>query len=198
MSTSLAEARKQVQDCKACDLWKNATQAVFGEGQFTADLMLVGEQPGNSEDLAGRPFVGPAGKVLDAALVEAEIDRQRVYITNVVKHFSFVQRSKVRIHKRPNAAQVKACRPWLDLELAAIQPKVLVCLGATAAQALIAPNFRITQQRGVLMKSALGIPVAATAHPSSILRMPDHEARRVAHQLLVDDLRKIAASLKAA
>jgi uracil-DNA glycosylase family protein len=198
MSTSLAEARKQVQDCKACDLWKNATQAIFGEGQSTADLMLIGEQPGNSEDLAGRPFVGPAGKVLDAALVEAEIDRQRVYITNVVKHFSFVQRGKVRIHKRPNTAQVRACRPWLDLELAAIQPKVLVCLGATAAQALIAPNFRITQQRGVLMKSALGIPVAATAHPSSILRMPDHEARRVAHQLLVDDLRKIAASLKAA
>ncbi len=198
MSTSLAEARKQVQDCKACDLWKNATQAVFGEGQSTADLMLIGEQPGNSEDLAGRPFVGPAGKVLDAALVEAEIDRQRVYITNVVKHFSFVQRGKVRIHKRPNAAQVKACRPWLDLELAAIQPKVLVCLGATAAQALITPNFRITQQRGVLMKSTLGIPVAATAHPSSILRMPDHEARRVAHQLLVDDLRKIAASLKGA
>jgi uracil-DNA glycosylase len=198
MSTSLAEARKQVQDCKACDLWKNATQAIFGEGQSTADLMLIGEQPGNSEDLAGRPFVGPAGKVLDAALVEAEIDRQRVYITNVVKHFSFVQRGKVRIHKRPNTAQVRACRPWLDLELAAIQPKVLVCLGATAAQALIAPNFRITQQRGILMKSALGIPVAATAHPSSILRMPDHEARRVAHQLLVDDLRKIAASLKAA
>lgn len=192
---SLAEAREAVQACQACDLWRNATQAVFGEGRLTADLMLVGEQPGNSEDLAGRPFVGPAGRVLDAALEEAKIDRQRVYITNAVKHFSFVQRGKARIHKRPNAGQVKACRPWLELEIAEVKPKALICLGATAAQALISPSFRITQQRGILTESAFGIPIAATAHPSSILRMPDPEARRTAHQMLVSDLKQITAAL---
>ncbi len=157
--------------------------------------MLVGEQPGNSEDLAGRPFVGPAGRVLDAALDEAKIDRQRVYITNTVKHFSFVQRGKARIHKRPNAAQVRACRPWLELEIAEVKPRALICLGATAAQALIAPSFRISQQHGKLMDSTWGIPIAATAHPSSILRMPDAEARRTAHQMLVKDLRQIMGAL---
>jgi len=196
MGTSLTEARRAVQHCQNCDLYRKSTQAVFGEGPSSAPLMLIGEQPGNSEDLAGHPFVGPAGRVLDDALREAGIDRSGVYVTNVVKHFSFVQRGKARIHKRPTATEIRACRPWLEIEVAAIHPQVLICLGATAAQALISPHFKITQGRGRLLDSAFGIPIAATAHPSSILRMPDADARHDARRLLAADLRAIAAQVR--
>lgn len=196
MGTSLTEARRAIQQCQNCDLYRKATRAVFGEGPPNAPMMLIGEQPGNSEDLAGRPFVGPAGRVLDEALREAGIDRNVVYVTNVVKHFSFVQRGKARIHKRPNATEIRACRPWLELEVAAIRPQVLICLGATAAQALISPNFKINTSRGRLLDSSFGVPIAATAHPSSILRMPDADARHDARRLLAADLRAIAAQAR--
>jgi uracil-DNA glycosylase len=195
MGSSLAEARRAVQSCQACDLYRKATQAVFGEGRTGASMMLVGEQPGNSEDLAGRPFVGPAGRVLDAALEEAGIAREQVYVTNVVKHFSFVQRGKARIHKRPTASEVRACRPWLEIEIEAVRPSVIVCLGATAAQALISPSFKVSQEHGRARESSLGPLIAATAHPSSILRMPDETARHQARRQLTDDFRRIAAQV---
>src|ERR1700722_14468039 len=145
---SLQETAKAAKDCKACDLWKRGTQTVFGEGRSTAKVMLVGEQPGNQEDLEGKPFVGPAGKLLDAALEEAGIDRMKVYVTNAVKHFKWEPRGKRRIHKKPNMAEIVACRPWLDAEMAAVHPEVILCLGATAAQALLGRDFRVTQHRG--------------------------------------------------
>jgi DNA polymerase len=164
---ALAQAAKT---CRACDIWSRATQTVFGEGNAHAEVILVGEQPGNQEDLAGHPFVGPAGKLLDKALLAAGIARDKVYITNVVKHFNSVQRGKWRIHKKPNAEEIAACRPWLDAEIAIIRPAVIVCLGASAAQALISRDFRVTRQRGELQKSAFGPMITATVHPSSILR----------------------------
>lgn len=190
-NASLDELRKAARNCKNCDLWKLGTQTVFGEGAPNAKIMLVGEQPGNQEDLEGKPFVGPAGKLLDAALAEAGIDRTKVYVTNAVKHFKWEPRGKRRIHKKPNAAEIAACRPWLDAEIAAIKPKVIVCLGATAAQALLDRDFRVTQRRGELLKSPLAPYVMATVHPSSILRAPDEQARHEEMRRFIADLRKI-------
>ncbi len=192
---SLDQLRELASGCKACPLWKRGTQTVFGEGPHHADLMLVGEQPGNDEDLAGHPFVGPAGKLLDRALEEAGIDRKRVYVTNVVKHFKWEPRANRRIHKKPNAMEITACRAWLDAELAAVRPKVLVCLGATAAQALLGKDFRVSRQRGEFVVSPLAHRVTATVHPSSILRAPDDETRHAEQKLFIEDLKKVAQVL---
>src|SRR5207253_4317277 len=163
--------------CRACDLWKRGTQTVFGEGSERAHLMFVGEQPGNEEDLAGHPFVGPAGRLLDKALEEAGIPRKEAYVTNVVKHFKWEPRGKRRIHAKPNSVEIVACVPWLEAELELIKPQVLVCLGATAAQALLGKKFRVTEERGKFVESKLAPFVTATVHPSSILRAPDSETR---------------------
>jgi uracil-DNA glycosylase len=176
---SIEELAEAAKTCRACDIWTRATQTVFGEGSAHAEVMLVGEQPGNQEDLAGRPFVGPAGKLLDKALLAAGIARDKVYVTNVVKHFNSIQRGKWRIHKKPNAEEIAACRPWLEAEIAIIRPKVMVCLGASAAQALIGRDYRVTRQRGKLQKSSFGSMITATVHPSSILRAPDDETRHL-------------------
>src|SRR5919109_3265714 len=174
---TLDTVREAAAGCKACDLYKRGTQTVFGEGPRTAKIMMVGEQPGDAEDVAGHPFVGPAGRLLDRALEEAGIDRGRVYVTNVVKHFKWEPRGKRRIHAKPNAAQIAACRPWLEAELALVRPRVLVCLGATAAQALLGRQFRVTRQRGEWVDSDLAEHVTATIHPSAILRQRDDESR---------------------
>jgi DNA polymerase len=168
---------------------------VFGEGAARADVMLVGEQPGDQEDLQGRPFVGPAGKLLDRALEAAGIDRAQVYVTNVVKHFKWEPRGKRRIHAKPNAAEIAACRPWLESEVAVVHPKVIVCLGATAAQALLGKSFKVTQRRGELVATDVGPQALATVHPSSILRAPDDAARHAETERFVDDLRKVAEHL---
>ena len=192
---SLEELREAAADCKECDLWKIGTQTVFGEGAESAEIVFVGEQPGDKEDLEGRPFVGPAGRVLDEGLEAAGIDRSLAYVTNAVKHFKWVGRGKRRIHQKPNAAELAACRPWLDAELAVVQPKVLVALGATAAQALLGRQFRVTKQRGVPVDSDLAPYVVATVHPSSILRAPDDETRRREMQRFISDLRTVARAL---
>jgi uracil-DNA glycosylase len=186
---SLTSLRDEAAGCRACPLWEHATQTVFGEGPASARMLLVGEQPGDVEDREGRPFVGPAGRVLADALAQTGIDRGDVYVTNVVKHFKWKARGKRRIHQKPNAAEVAACRPWLDAELAAVSPNVLVLLGATAAQALLGSGFRVTKQRGVPVASDLAPHVLATVHPSSILRAPDEAARREAYSDFVADLR---------
>jgi DNA polymerase len=191
LHASLDELAQAAKGCKACDLWKLGTQTVFGEGTPRAKVMLVGEQPGNQEDLEGKPFVGPAGKLLDAALLDAGIDRKKVYVTNAVKHFKWEPRGKRRIHKKPSAAEIAACRPWLDGEIAALQPQVIVCLGATAAQALLGREFRVTQHRGEFVKSPLAPFVMATVHPSSILRAPDEETRHEEMKRFIQDLKKI-------
>jgi DNA polymerase len=183
-------------DCKACDLWKRGTQTVFGEGRKRSTVLFVGEQPGNEEDLSGKPFVGPAGRLFDSALDEAGLDRSQTYVTNVVKHFKWEPRGKRRIHKKPNAGEISACRPWLEAEIAVVKPKVIVALGATAAQALLGPKFRVTKQRGEFIESTLAPYVMATVHPSSILRAPDDETRRLEHRRFVDDLKKLAHVLK--
>ena len=182
-------------DCQACDLWKRGTQTVFGEGAPKAQLMFVGEQPGNDEDLSGHPFVGPAGKLLDRALADAGIERGTVYVTNVVKHFKWEPRGKRRIHKKPSAGEIAACRPWLDTEIALVKPRAIVCLGATAAQALLGRQFRVTAHRGVFVPSPLAPSVLATVHPSSILRAPDEEARHRELQQFTNDLRTAARAL---
>jgi DNA polymerase len=192
---TLSTVRKTAADCKACDLYKRGTQTVFGEGPRKATVMLVGEQPGDAEDLAGRPFVGPAGKLLDAALEQAEIDRRQVYVTNVVKHFKWEPRGKRRIHAKPNAAEIAACRPWLETEISLVKPHVLICLGATAAQALLGKSFKVSKQRGEIVESTLAPIVTATVHPSSILRAPDDEARREEMRRFVQDLKKIAREI---
>ncbi len=192
---SLEELKAAAKDCKACDLWKHATQTVFGEGLPTARIILIGEQPGNQEDLEGKPFVGPAGRLLDEALAEAGIDRKKVYVTNAVKHFKWEPREKRRIHKKPNAAEIAACRPWLDAEIAALHPKIIVYLGATAAQSLLGRDFRVTQHRGEFMKSSLAPIVMATVHPSSILRAPDEQTRHAEMKRSIADLKKIAQAL---
>lgn len=189
---ALDRLRKEAASCRDCDLWRNATQTVFGEGDARAEVMLVGEQPGDREDLEGKPFVGPAGKLLDKALAEAGIDRRRVYVTNAVKHFRWEPRGKRRIHKRPNVTQIRACRPWLDQEIAVTQPKLIVCLGAVAAQALLGASFRLTKHRGEVFHPEALPPVTATVHPSSVLRAPDDDTRRNEMRNLVQDLRKAA------
>jgi DNA polymerase len=189
------KVRAAAKDCRACDLWRHATQTVFGEGARKAQLMLIGEQPGDAEDLAGRPFVGPAGKLLDRALEDAGIDRASVYVTNVVKHFKWEPRGKRRIHKKPNAREIAACRPWLDTEVALVKPRAIVCLGATAAQALLGRQFKVTAERGAFIASPLAPLVLATVHPSSILRAPDDEARRRELKRFTADLRKVARAL---
>jgi DNA polymerase len=190
--------RQQASDCKACHLWKNATQTVFGEGNSKATIMLVGEQPGDQEDRAGKPFVGPAGKLLDEALADAGIDRAQAYVTNVVKHFKWApsERGKRRIHKKPRYSEIQACRPWLTAELASVKPRVLVCLGATAAQSLLGSDFSVTRQHGKLVESDLAPYVIATVHPSSILRAPDAESRRRQMREFVDDLKQVVKLAK--
>jgi uracil-DNA glycosylase family protein len=190
---SLPKLREAAAGCTACDLYKTGTQTVFGEGERSAEVMFVGEQPGDQEDLAGKPFVGPAGRLLDEALVDAGIDRTKVYVTNVVKHFKWQGRGKRRIHQKPNWSEIAACRPWLEAELAVVEPRVLVCLGATAAQALLGRQFRVTKERGRPVESDLAEHVIATVHPSSILRDP--ETREQEYAAFVEDLRVVAALL---
>jgi uracil-DNA glycosylase family protein len=178
--------------CTGCPLWKTGTQTVFGEGSPQAKVLFVGEQPGNDEDLAGKPFVGPAGKLLDKCLLEAGIDRDEVYVTNAVKHFKWEPSGKRRLHKKPNSREIAACRPWLEAEIAVLKPEVVVALGATAAQTLLGKEFRVTQQRGQMIESPLARFVMATVHPSSILRAPDESRRHEERALFVEDLKKVA------
>jgi len=192
---SLPTLKEAAATCRACDLWQTGTQTVFGEGQPRAKAMLIGEQPGDVEDVAGRPFVGPAGKLLDTALERAGIDRSKVYVTNVVKHFKWEPRGKRRIHSTPDFEEITACRPWLDAEIEVLKPEIIVCLGATAAQALLGRQFRVTRQRGEFIPSPLASTVMATVHPSSILRAPDDEARRVQLESFILDLKKVAPLL---
>ena len=189
----VAEASKE---CRGCHLWARATQTVFGEGPRSADILLVGEQPGDKEDLAGHPFVGPAGRVLDDALAAAGIDRKRVFVTNAVKHFKWRARGKRRLHERPNGAEIAACRIWLELELRLVRPDIVVALGATAAQALLGRSFRVTKDRGKLVSSPLADRVVATVHPSSILRAPDDDSRRAEMRAFVRDLRSVARLMR--
>lgn len=183
--------------CRGCPLYLGATQTVFGEGPADARLMLVGEQPGDREDLEGHPFVGPAGKLLDRALTDAGLVRRSVYVTNAVKHFYFEPRGKFRLHKRPPATAVKACRPWLAAEVEVLKPEVVVLLGATAAQAILGASFRVTRDRGKVITGSIAPVVIATLHPSALLRMPDPEAKEAAFRLLVADLRLAAKRAKA-
>jgi len=193
---TLEKLREAAAGCKACELWKRGTQTVFGEGSSRAKVMFVGEQPGDQEDLQGRPFVGPAGRVLDKALEIAGIDRNDVYVTNAVKHFKWEPRGKRRIHKKPRQLEITACRPWLEAEIAVTKPEVVVCLGATAAQSLLGSKFKVTERRGEAIPSTLAPFLVATVHPSSILRAPDEEARQEAMTAFVDDMKTIAGVLR--
>lgn len=195
MSSPLDRVRAAAAECQACDLWKTGTQTVFGEGAEGADLMLVGEQPGDKEDLAGRPFVGPAGRILDQALEAAGIDRDGVYVTNAVKHFKWERRDRRRLHKRPDAAEIAACRSWLDHEIELVQPRVVVCLGATASQALLGRSFKVTERRGEFFTRPEGYVITATVHPSSILRAPDPATREAELAAFAADLRQAAKKL---
>jgi uracil-DNA glycosylase len=188
----LSSLRAAAKDCRGCDLYRQATQVVFGVGPAPATIFLVGEQPGDREDVEGKPFVGPAGKLLDKCLESAGVDRGKVYITNAVKHFKWEPRGKIRLHKKPNSLEVAACRPWLDREIAAVRPLIIVCLGATAAQDLLGSDFRLTKHRGEVFPTSNG-PVTATIHPSAILRMPEPDAKEVEIASLVSDL-KVAAN----
>ena len=192
---TLTRAREAAKDCRGCDLWKTGTQTVFGEGPRHARLMLVGEQPGDREDIEGHPFVGPAGRLLDQALDAAGIARRDIYLTNVVKHFKWEPRGKRRLHKKPRASEIAACRPWLDTEIALVRPDAIVCLGATAAQALLGAGFKVTEHRGAFVESAHAPIVLATVHPSSLLRAPDAGTRRREVERFVDDLRLVARRL---
>jgi len=193
---SLPALREAAAGCRACDLYKTGTQTVFGEGAEHAQVMFVGEPPGDREDREGKPFVGPAGRVLDEALEEAGIDRKHVYITNAVKHFKWKPQGKRRLHQKPNAAEINACRPWLDAEIAVVRPHLLVLLGATAAQALLGRDFRVSVQRGQLMERPGLPPMIATVHPSSILRAPDDETREIEMRAFVQDLKRVAKHLQ--
>jgi len=195
-TTSLRKLSAAARDCTGCDLYKNATQVVFGEGPQQARVMFVGEQPGDQEDRQGAPFVGPAGALLDKALEDAGIPRSDVYVTNAVKHFSWEPRGKRRIHKKPRASEIRACRPWLEAELRAVKPIVLVCLGASAAQAVLGPQFKLMQNRGQVQSSPLSDRVLATIHPSAVLRAPDSEGRHAAYEMLVSDLKIVAKTLR--
>ncbi len=189
---SLKILREDAADCRACPLWKNATQTVFGEGPQHASLMLVGEQPGDKEDLAGKPFVGPAGQMLDRALEQAGLARDKVYVTNAVKHFKFVPRGKIRLHQKPNTSEIRACRPWYERELASIQPDLVVAMGATAAQSVFGKIMPINKNRGRLIELDDGTRALVTVHPSYLLRLPDADARALEYQRFVDDLRMAA------
>lgn len=195
---TLKALREAARSCRGCPLYQNATQTVFGEGDPHARLVLVGEQPGDREDIEGKPFVGPAGALLDRCLIEAGIDRDVVYVTNAVKHFKWEPRGKRRIHKKPSAREQAACRPWFNAELEAVKPALVICLGATAAQSLLGSKFRVTQDRGKVLHTPGLPPVLATVHPSSILRAPDDEARHEARAGFIDDLRRAAAWLRSA
>ena len=195
-TTSLKALSAAAHECRGCDLYKSATQVVFGAGPKKARVMFVGEQPGDQEDRQGEPFVGPAGALLDKALADAGIPRDQVYVTNAVKHFKWEPRGKRRIHKKPRASEVKACRPWLEAELRAVQPTVVVCLGATAAQSMLGASFKLMQQRGQLVSSPIAPRVVATIHPSAVLRAPDSEGRRAAYEMLVADLKIVARALR--
>jgi DNA polymerase len=195
-TSSLATLKTAAKTCTACHLFRHATQTVFGEGPKGATLMLLGEQPGDKEDVTGKPFVGPAGGILNRALEEAGIDRTQVYVTNAVKHFKWEPRGKRRIHKKPNSREIAACRPWLEAELGAVRPGLLVCLGATAAQAVFGPKFRVTKERGKVLESELAPKVVATVHPSSLLRQPDEESREREYKLFVADLRVAVKAAK--
>jgi uracil-DNA glycosylase family protein len=195
---SLAALREAVQSCRGCGLWEHATQAVIGEGRRAADLMIVGEQPGDQEDRRGKPFVGPAGRLLDEALEEAGIDRTRAYVTNAVKHFKWKGRGKRRIHQKPSWSELAACRPWLEAELEFVKPRVLVCLGASAAQSLLGRQFRVTRERGIPLDSDLAEYVVATIHPSAVLRAQDDESPHAELEGLVRDLRVVAKLLATA
>jgi uracil-DNA glycosylase len=192
---TLPALRAAAAGCKACNLWKLGTQTVFGEGSENARVMMIGEQPGDKEDVQGRPFVGPAGAVLDKALATAGIDRKDVYVTNIVKHFKWEPRGKRRLHKKPNALEISACRPWLDAEINVIKPQVVVLLGATAAQDILGRAFRVTQHRGEWLSSEIASNVTATVHPSSILRAPDDDSRHEEMRKFVADLKKVAERL---
>ena len=191
--TTLREAAAQ---CRACDLWKTGTQTVFGEGPARAKILFVGEQPGDREDRAGHPFVGPAGMLLDRALVEAGIDRGEVYVTNAVKHFKWEPRGKRRIHKKPRTSEIEACKPWLEAEIAVVKPELVVCLGATAAQALLGKRFSVLRQRGEVFESTVAPRVMATVHPSSLLRATDAEERHAQMARFVEDLKKAAQAIQ--
>jgi DNA polymerase len=193
---SLEQLRSLATGCQACDLYRNATQTVFGEGSSGSTVMLVGEQPGDREDLEGEPFVGPAGALLDRALQEAGIDRLQAYVTNVVKHFKWRPAGKRRLHQKPGAEEIRACRPWLESEIDVVRPAVVVCLGATAAQALLGPGFRVTRQRGQFVEWERAPKVLATVHPSSILRAPDEEARAREMEAFVADLAVVSSHLR--
>ena len=195
-TTSIRKLNAAAHECTGCDLYKNATQVVFGAGPQKARVMFVGEQPGDQEDRQGQPFVGPAGALLDKALDDVGIPRDEVYVTNAVKHFSWEPRGKRRIHKKPRASEIKACRPWLEAELRAIKPVVLVCLGATAAQSVLGTQFKLTQHRGTMQTSPMAPQVLATIHPSAVLRAPDSEGRREAYESLVEDLKVVARALR--
>jgi uracil-DNA glycosylase len=193
---SIEELRKAAKSCRNCHLYKNATQTVFGAGAQNAKVMLVGEQPGDQEDIQGQPFVGPAGRLLDEALVEAGIDRSTTYVTNAVKHFKWEPRGKRRIHQKPNSIEIAACRPWIDGEIAALKPEVIICLGATAAQALISRDFRVTKHRGQWVESQLAPHVMATIHPSAILRAPDEQSRHEEMRRFIADLKFAAKAIR--
>ena len=195
-SNSLKTLSAAAHACRGCDLYKAATQVVFGAGPTRARVMFVGEQPGDQEDRQGLPFVGPAGALLEKALADAGIPRDEVYVTNAVKHFKWEPRGKRRIHKKPRASEIKACRPWLEAELRAVKPSVVVCLGATAAQSVLGSQFKLMRQRGTVQSSALSDKVVATIHPSSVLRAPDSEGRRAAFEMLVEDLKVVAKLLR--
>jgi uracil-DNA glycosylase len=194
--TTLPALRMAAAGCRGCDLYRDATQTVFGEGPEDARIVMVGEQPGDKEDLAGHPFVGPAGALLDRGIEEAGLTRDDIYLTNVVKHFKFVVRGKRRIHKKPDLEEIRACIPWLEAELARIEPEVVVLLGATAAQAILGRTFRVTQHRGEFVDSPLAPLVTATVHPSSILRSRTDEERRSAFDAFVKDLRRVARAAR--
>ena len=196
ISERLDELRAEARDCRACDLWARATQTVFGEGDARASLFFVGEQPGNDEDLQGRPFVGPAGRLLRRALLDAGIDEGHVYFTNAVKHFKWVEKGKRRIHMKPNDRQVAACKPWLESEIEYVDPDLVVALGATAAQAFFGKAFRVTQERGRQLRLPDGRSALVTVHPSSILRLTDSDERRAAYEAFVADLEKAAVLSK--
>jgi uracil-DNA glycosylase family protein len=192
----LSGLKEAAASCRACPLWRTSTQTVFGDGRTRSEVVLVGEQPGDQEDKAGKPFVGPAGKLLDRALAESGIDRSAAYVTNVVKHFKWEARGKKRIHKKPNLSEIAACRPWLDAELESLRPKALVCLGSTAAQALLGREFRVTRERGRAVDSDLAPLVTATIHPSAILRMREKEERDEEMRAFVNDLALVAAFIR--